>query len=154
QAKTAQTAKPQAAGKPLKALKAPKVPKSATKLTHEPHFTNLDKPLWPNGFTKGQMIDYYIKIAPKMLEYTVGRAVTLKRWPNGVDDKVFFEKRCPNHKPDWVNTVTVPTASGKPDITYCTIDSASALAWTAQIAAIELHVPLAYAADPDTPTHM
>jgi bifunctional non-homologous end joining protein LigD len=148
-------AKPKAAkrstGKPIK---PPKASKSATKLTHEPNFTNLDKPLWPNGFTKGQMIDYYIKIAPKMLEYTLGRAITLKRWPNGVDDKVFFEKRCPSHAPDWVNTVNVVRSDANESIDYCTIDSASTLAWTAQIAAIELHVPLAYAADPDTPTHM
>ena len=149
-------AKPQAAGRSKgKPIKAPKVKAAALKMgSHEPNFTNLDKPLWPDGFTKGQMIDYYIKVAPKMLEYTVGRAATLKRWPNGVDDKVFFEKRCPIHRPDWVHTLSVPRTDANESIDYCSIDSVSTLAWTAQMAAIELHVPLAYADDPETPTHM
>ena len=154
-AKAVAPAKPLAARKAGKPLKAPKLKAAALKVgKHEPNFTNLDKPLWPDGFTKGQMIDYYIRIAPKMLEYTAGRAVTLKRWPNGVDDKVFFEKRCPQHRPDWIGTLNVARSDANESIDYCSIDSASALAWTAQIAAIELHVPLAYAADPDTPTHM
>jgi bifunctional non-homologous end joining protein LigD len=63
-------------------------------------FSNLDKPLYPDGFTKGQVIDYYLRIAPFILPHLKGRAVTLKRYPNGSQSPFFFEKDCPAHRPD------------------------------------------------------
>ena len=72
--------------------------------------TNLDKVLYPKaGFTKGEVVDYYAKVAPAMVPHLSGRAVTLRRFPEGVDDldAAFFEKRCPKHRPKWVKTATV-----------------------------------------------
>src|SRR5436309_13123088 len=72
--------------------------------------TNLDKVLYPEvGFTKGEVIDYYTRIAPVLLPHLANRALTLKRYPNGVDDKFFFEKNSPSHRPDWVRTVELPS---------------------------------------------
>jgi bifunctional non-homologous end joining protein LigD len=65
--------------------------------------SNLDKVLWPEtGFTKGQMIDYYARIAEVMVPHLEGRMVTLRRWPNGVEGQSFFEKNCPKHRPPWI----------------------------------------------------
>ncbi len=115
-----------------------------------PRLTNLDKPLYPNGYTKGQVIDYYTRIAPRILPHLVGRAVTLKRYPDGATAESFFEKRCPTHRPDWVQTARIDHKGGK-SIDYCLINDLSTLTWAANLAALELHVPLAIAADPATP---
>ena len=81
--------------------------------------------LYPaSGFTKGDLIDYYARVAPLILPHLAGRAVTLKRYPDGVDGKAFFEKRCPAHRPDWLPTLRVPTGKGKP-IDYCHLDDAA-----------------------------
>ncbi len=121
---------------------------------HAPALTNQAKVLYPKaGFTKGDLVDYYTRAADLILPQLAGRAVTLKRFPDGVDGKAFFEKRCPAHRPDWVPTVTVATGRGKP-IDYCRIADLGTLRWAANLAAIELHVPLALAADPDRPTAM
>ena len=70
--------------------------------------SNLDKVFYPaTGFTKGQVIDYYTRIAPVLLPHLRGRPLTLKRYPNGVDGQFFYEKHCPRHRPDWVATATV-----------------------------------------------
>jgi bifunctional non-homologous end joining protein LigD len=120
-----------------------------------PKLSNLDKPLYPGGFTKGQVIDYYTRIAPHILPHLAGRATTLKRYPDGVEGKFFFEKRCPSHAPPWVQTVRVASSDGSNPINYCVIDDISTLVWVANLAALELHVPLARAAiSPDTPTAM
>src|SRR5215470_381752 len=113
--------------------------------------SNLDKVLYPEaGFTKAEVIDYYHRIAPVMIPHLAGRALTLRRWPNGVDSKGFFEKRCPKHRPDWL-----PTAPGPGDhngtIDYCEFDEPAALVWAANMAAIELHAPMALARDIETP---
>ncbi|MDP9074695.1 MAG: non-homologous end-joining DNA ligase [Actinomycetota bacterium] len=109
--------------------------------------TNLDKVLWPEaGFTKGQMIDYYARVAGAMLPHLKGRPITLRRFPNGVDAKSFFEKNCPSHRPPWLPTITMA------DISYCGIDEPAALVWTANLAAIELHPTLAVAEDLERPT--
>lgn len=114
--------------------------------------SNLDKVLYPGaGFTKAQVIDYYVRIAPTMLTHVAGRGVTLRRWPNGVDGQSFFEKRCPSHRPDWVGTAAGPGDRGGP-IGYCCLDEVAALAWTANLAALEIHAPMARAADIDAPT--
>jgi bifunctional non-homologous end joining protein LigD len=119
-----------------------------------PKLSNQTKVLYPKtGFTKGGLVDYYVRIAPLMLPQLAGRAVTLKRFPDGVDGKSFFEKRCASHRPDWVPTVRVPTEHGEA-IDYCLIEDVATLTWAANLAAIELHVPLALAADPDRATAM
>lgn len=114
--------------------------------------SNLTKVLYPAvGFTKAEIIDYYVRVAPVMLTHVAGRGVTLKRYPNGVDDKSFFEKRCPSHRPDWVPTVRGPGDRGGP-VHYCCLDEVAALAWTANLAALEIHAPMALGHDPDHPT--
>ena len=105
--------------------------------------TNLDKVLYPKaGFTKGQVVDYYAKVAPAMVPHLDGRAVTLRRFPEGVEDldAAFFEKRCPKHRPKWVKTARVTVEKGKID--FCVCDSLPTLIWMAQLAAIELHPSL------------
>lgn len=109
--------------------------------------SNLDKVLWPeNGFTKGQMIDYYAHIAPVMLPHIEGRPMTLRRYPNGVDKQSFFEKNCPSHRPPWLPTVEMG------DVAYCSLNEAASLVWTANLAAIELHPSLAKGVDLTRPT--
>jgi bifunctional non-homologous end joining protein LigD len=113
--------------------------------------SNLGKVLYPAaGFTKGQVIDYYARIAPAMLPHLADRALTFKRFPNGVDKPGFFEKRCPQHRPDWVPVATGPGDRGGP-IAYCVVDEQAALVWAANLAALELHAPMALAADLDSP---
>jgi bifunctional non-homologous end joining protein LigD len=127
--------------------------------------SNLDKPLFPGGFTKGQMIDYYVRIAPVMLGHVRDRPLTLHRYPNGVDASSFFEKHVPSHAPDWVRTVEVPsTATGSrgrsasESVEYAVVCDVATLAWAANLATIELHVPLWRVARrrtlPGPPDHM
>jgi bifunctional non-homologous end joining protein LigD len=105
--------------------------------------SNLDKVLYPEvGFTKGQLIDYYVRIADAMLPHIRERPLTMRRYPNGVEDKFFFEKHIPSHAPDWVPSVTVPSTDGHEDIPYAMVDDVAALAWAANLANIEFHVPL------------
>lgn len=114
--------------------------------------TNLDKVLYPEvGFTKGEVIDYYARIAPVMLPHLRDRCVTFRRFPNGVDDKSFFEKRCPSHRPEWVETAPGPGDRGGA-IDYCVLSSAPALVWAGNLAALELHTPMSRADDIDNPT--
>ncbi len=102
--------------------------------------TNADKVLYPaTGTTKGDVFDYYTNIAEVMLPHIAGRAVTRKRWPNGVDEESFFEKQLASSAPDWLTRAAVEHRSGT--TTYPIIDSATALAWIAQQAALEVHVP-------------
>src|SRR4051794_22799388 len=82
--------------------------------------SNLDKVLYPKaGFTKGQVIDYYTRIAPVLLPHLRGRPLTLKRYPNGVEGGHFYEKRCPRHRPDWVRTAAVWSGRNEGDIDFC-----------------------------------
>ena len=104
--------------------------------------TNLEKVLYPNGFTKGQVVDYYTRIAPVLLPHLAGRAVTRKRYPNGVDGQVFFEKNAPRGTPDWVHTEVLPSpgsTKNRETIEYVVIDDLATLVWTANLAALELH---------------
>ena len=113
--------------------------------------SNLDKVMYPEiGFTKSQVIDYYARIAPAMLPHVAERCMTLRRWPDGVDGESFFNKRCPAHRPGWVEVSLGPGDRGG-DIGYCRIDEPAALVWTANLAAIELHAPMAKAADIEQP---
>ncbi len=114
--------------------------------------SNLDKVLYPEaGFTKGEVIDYYVRVAPTLLTHVGDRAVTLKRYPDGVDGGSFFEKRCPSHRPDWVGTAPGPGDRGGA-IDYCLLADRPSLAWSANLAALELHAPMARAGDIDEPT--
>ncbi|MDX6627086.1 MAG: bifunctional non-ous end joining protein LigD [Solirubrobacterales bacterium] len=117
--------------------------------------TNLDKVLYPKvGFTKGEMVDYYAKVADAMVPHLKGRAVTLRRFPEGVDDldAAFFEKRCPKHRPKWVKTTTVVAGPNAGKIDFCVCDGRPTLIWMAQLAAIELHPSLSLGRAPTRPT--
>jgi len=117
--------------------------------------TNLDKVLYPEaGFTKGEMVDYYARVAPAMIPHLRGRAVTLRRFPEGVDDldAAFFEKRCPKHRPKWVKTARVEAGPHAGKIDFCVCDSLPTLIWMAQLAAIELHPSLSLSRAPKRPT--
>ncbi|MCP4225357.1 MAG: hypothetical protein GY773_18635 [Actinomycetia bacterium] len=116
--------------------------------------SNLDKVMCPEGgFTKAQVVDYYARIAPVMLPHVTGRCMTLRRWPDGVDGPSFFNKQCPSHRPSWLETSIGP---GERDggLHYCRLEEAAALVWTANLAALELHAPMARAVDLDNPTIM
>jgi bifunctional non-homologous end joining protein LigD len=113
--------------------------------------SNLDKVLYPTtGFTKGDVIEYYATIAPVLLGHLAERPLTVTRWPDGVDAKSFFQKQAPAHRPEWVRTATV--ASERKPIDYVLADDLPTLVWLANLAAIELHVPLARAPAIDHPT--
>lgn len=115
--------------------------------------SNLDKVLYPEvGFTKGQVIDYYTRISPALLPHLRRRALTLKRYPNGVDSQFFYEKNCPKHRPDWVETLPVWSARNKADVNYCLCDSLPGLVWVANLASLELHTSLSQADDYQKPT--
>lgn len=101
--------------------------------------TNLDKVLYPKaGFTKGQVIDYYVRISPALLPHLAARPITLKRYPDGVEGFFFYEKKCPAHRPEWVKTTKVPKTEGG-EIDYCVMDDLPALVWAANLADLELH---------------
>jgi bifunctional non-homologous end joining protein LigD len=121
----------------------------------ELRLTNLDKVLYPKvGFTKGEMVDYYAKVAPAIVPHLSGRAVTLRRFPEGVEDldAAFFEKRCPKHRPKWVKTAKVQAGPRAGVIEFCVCDSLPTLTWMAQLAAIELHPSLSLSRAPSRPT--
>jgi bifunctional non-homologous end joining protein LigD len=111
--------------------------------------SNLDKVLFPKvGFTKGALIDYYVRVAPQMLPHVVDRAVTLRRFPDGVDGQSFFEKHVPSHKPSWLHSAHVDLENSNRnkkragDVEYALICDLPSLVWAANLATIEFHVPL------------
>jgi bifunctional non-homologous end joining protein LigD len=109
--------------------------------------------LWPRaGFTKGQAIDYYARLADTLVPHLRDRPLTLKRYPNGVEDKFFYEKRCPGHRPDWVATAPVWSGRGEGEIDYCLCNERATLIWMAQLAALELHPSLSLASEIERPT--
>ena len=113
--------------------------------------SNLDKVLYPRaGFTKGQVIDYYTRIAPAVLPHLRGRPLTLKRYPNGVEAGYFYEKQCPSHRPEWVRSARVQMR-GEKAIQFCLCDDLPTLVWLANLADLELHPSLAFAADVTSP---
>jgi bifunctional non-homologous end joining protein LigD len=115
--------------------------------------SNLDKVLYPRvGFTKGQVIDYYTRIAPVLLGHLRDRALTLKRYPNGVEDKFFYEKRCPSHAPSWVQTADVWSGRKEGNITFCLCQDLPTLVWLGNLADLELHTPLARVPETGSPT--
>jgi bifunctional non-homologous end joining protein LigD len=117
--------------------------------------TNLEKVLYPKaGFTKGEVLDYYAKVAPAIVPHLAGRALTLRRFPEGVDDTdaAFFEKRCPKHRPEWVQTTRVLAGPRAGYIDYCVCGDRATLVWMAQLAAIELHPSLSLGRKHEQPT--
>ena len=115
--------------------------------------TNLEKILYPaSGFTKGQVVDYYVRIAPVLVPHLAGRALTMKRYPGGVDQEYFFEKNAPMHRADWVKTAPIWSGSNRRTIHYILANDLPTLVWIANLASIELHPSLSLAADIATPT--
>jgi len=106
--------------------------------------SNLDKVLYPDGFTKGQVLDYYTRIAPVLLPHLADRPLTLKRWPDGVQGHSFFEKNAPSYRPEWLRTETLPSPGStkkRESIDYAVIEELAALVWVANLATLELHTP-------------
>jgi bifunctional non-homologous end joining protein LigD len=122
------------------------VPRQETRVTvdgRELTVSSLDKVLFPEtGFTKGELIDYYVSVAPVMLPHIMDRPLTMKRYPDGVAKKFFYEKHSPAHAPDWVRTVDVPSSEGEEVIEYSVVCDLPTLVWAANLATIEFHVPL------------
>jgi bifunctional non-homologous end joining protein LigD len=117
--------------------------------------SNLDKVLYPKvGFTKGQVIDYYIRIAPVLLPHLRDRPLTMKRYPNGVDAEFFYEKNCPSHRPGWVKTAKVWSEGNNRMMDYCLAQDLPTLVWAANLADLELHTSLARKKDVARPTMM
>jgi bifunctional non-homologous end joining protein LigD len=115
--------------------------------------SNLDKVFYPEtGFAKGQVIDYYTRVAPALLGHLRGRPLTLKRYPNGVTGTYFYEKQCPSHRPDWVRTAAVWSRHNSRTIDFCLADDLPTLVWLANLADLELHTSLALAVDVTAPT--
>lgn len=118
-------------------------------------FTHLDKVMYPDtNFTKGDLIDYYRDIAPFLLPHIKDTAVTLKRYPNGVESKFFFTKRCPSYKPSWMKTCRMSAETAAEPVNYCVLDSEEALLWAANQASIELHALLFNRSNTDRPRVM
>jgi bifunctional non-homologous end joining protein LigD len=117
--------------------------------------TNLEKVLYPaTGFTKGQVIDYYARIAPVLVPHLAGKPLTLKRYPSGVDQEFFFEKNATKHRPDWVKTAPIWSDGNQREINYILANDLATIVWLANLAAIELHPSLSLAADIECPRTM
>jgi bifunctional non-homologous end joining protein LigD len=120
----------------------------------ELQLSNLDKPLFPNGFTKGAMLDYYARMAPFMLPHLAGRPVTVKRFPNGIAQKGFIEKNVPKHAPEWIHTMVLPRKgtdrwgkqvegdSGRETTEFVLVDDIATMTWLANLASVEFHTPM------------
>ena len=130
---------------------------------HELQLSNLDKPLFPTGFTKGDMLDYYARIAPAMLPHLARRPVTVKRFPQGVGHKGFIEKNVPKHAPDWIPTITLPRkgdshweklserSSDRDTTEFVVVDELATLMWLVNLASIEFHTPMWRVGQKDKP---
>ncbi|HMH44124.1 MAG TPA: non-homologous end-joining DNA ligase [Pyrinomonadaceae bacterium] len=117
--------------------------------------SNLKKVLYPKaGFTKGQVIDYYIRIAPVLLPHLKDRPLTMKRYPDGVEGEFFYEKNCPSHRPNWVQTAKVWSEGNQRIMHYCLANDLPTLVWAANLADLELHTSLSRKNKVDRPTMM
>lgn len=147
----AKVARPAAAG----GGNVPKSGKSSDRLWvggRDVKVTNLGKVLYPAaGFTKGEVIEYYSRVAATMLPHLADRAISLKRYPDGVEGEAFFQKNCPAQRPEWLPTTRMPTRRGRA-ISLCGAGDAAGLVWLANLAALELHTHLWKSGDPQTPT--
>lgn len=115
--------------------------------------SNRDKALFPCGVTKGEMIDHYARWAPQILASIQGRALTLRRFPNGIEQEGWFQKHAPTHLPSWVSLATIPgsvgSAGGRGAVEHIVADGPAVLVYLANLATIELHTGPALAASPD-----
>ena len=119
---------------------------------HRLKLTNLEKVLYPaTGFTKGQVIDYYARIASVLVPHLAGKPLTLKRYPSGVDEQFFFEKNATKHRPDWVQTAPIWSGHNQREINYILANDLATMVWLANLAAIELHPSLSLARDMSCP---
>jgi len=135
------------------ATKRPRNKAAVTVEDRELELSNLDKVLYPKtGFTKGQLIDWYARISEVLLPHLRGRPLTLKRYPEGVEGKHFYEKRCPKHRPEWVSTASVYSDRHKGEIDYCVVEDTATLVWLANLADIEMHTSLSRCAEMERPT--
>jgi bifunctional non-homologous end joining protein LigD len=117
--------------------------------------SNLDKVLYPKaGFTKAQVIDYYIRIAPVLLPHLKDRPLTMKRYPDGVEGQFFYEKNCPVHRPKWVQTAKVWSEGNQRIMHYCLANDLPTLVWAANLADLELHTSLSRKNSIERPTMM
>jgi bifunctional non-homologous end joining protein LigD len=115
-------------------------------------FTNLDKTIFPKlKITKAQVIEYYIKIAPKMLGFLADRPLVLTRFPDGIDQEGFYAKDAPQGTPSWVKTVKIYSETVKRDVNYVLCNDLDTLIWLANLAAIEIHMPLSKADSREKP---
>ena len=113
--------------------------------------SNLEKDLYPSyGFTKAHILEYYRRVAEFILPHLQDRALTFKRYPEGVERDFFFEKRCPRHRPAWAKTAEITRDNGE-RMTVCLVNDLETLMWVENLASLELHVPLARAISPETP---
>jgi bifunctional non-homologous end joining protein LigD len=149
------TAPPRAKRRPAERTAAPPVELAPTLRfgRKELNLTNLQKVLYPQaGFTKGDVIRYYLRVAHALLPHLKGRALTLKRYPNGSEGVFFYEKNCPVHRPPWVDTAHVESRRREEGIHYCLVNDVATLAWVANLASLELHTALAKATAVTRPT--
>ncbi len=117
--------------------------------------SNLDKVLYPKvGFTKGQVIDYFIRVAPVLLPHLKDRPLTMKRYPDGVEGEFFYEKNCPSHRPNWVKTAKVWSEGNQRLMHYCLANDLPTLVWAANLADLELHTSLSRKDKIERPTMM
>src|SRR5437016_7534506 len=117
--------------------------------------SNLDKVLYPKvGFTKGHVIDYYIRVAPVLLPHLKDRPLTMKRYPDGVEGEFFYEKNCPSHRPKWVQTAKVLSEGIQRTMHYCLAIDLPTLVWAANLADLELHTSLSRQNNIERPTMM
>ena len=117
--------------------------------------SNLDKVLYPKvRFTKGQVIDYYIRVAPVLLPHLKDRPLTMKRYPDGVEGEFFYEKNCPLHRPKWVKTAKVWSEGNNRMMNYCLAQDLPTLVWAANLADLELHTSLSRKKNVERPTMM
>ena len=117
--------------------------------------SNLDKILYPAAeFTKRQVLDYYVRVAPFLIPHLAGRPLTMKRYPDGVDGEFFYEKNAPKHRPDWLKTAPIYSRHNRRTIDYILANDLPTLVWMANLASLELHTSLSLAEDLTRPTMM
>jgi bifunctional non-homologous end joining protein LigD len=117
------------------------------------NLSNLDKVMYPAiGFTKGQVIDYYTRVARYILPHLKDRPITMKRFPDGINGQYFYEKDAPSFTPDWIKTYPIPRTSEKSMIDYILINDLPALVWSANMANLEVHPFLAKVPNVEVPT--
>lgn len=134
------------------------MPAKKTEVTiggHAMTFSNLDKVLWPrDGYTKGQLIEYYRSVAQWLLPHLKDRPLTLQRWPDGIDDQSFFEKQAPRFTPEWIPTVSLSADQRSRKVAYLLCNDEATLAWCANLASIVLHVWYSHLPTPESPDYV